>query len=337
MFAMLAGSPAADQSADSRTLGLFDDIVRLQEGDWRDLRAGRTVARTLPVGYGEHLAIVMAGRTTVTSERFLAGVRNSAQLWRGSRVPRSGTIGNPAAPGDVSTMVLSVEDLRAVRTCRPGDCDVKLAASEMTRLKRALQTKDQPWEDAVQQEFRAIVLDRVEAYRRNGVEALPPPHDHQQPVDLKAVFSRLLAATPALPRHAPSIAEYLNRYPRLPLPEGADEVTYWLETGETPKPTVQALHAVLQRRPEGEQVEALVVTRQIFATHYVSGSLSVSALIRDPQDPSRRYLVYVNRSAADGLVGFLSGIRRFVIERRVRSAARGAFEHLRDALERPST
>lgn len=336
LIASLAWNPTTPQSAATpRSLGLFDQMVRLPEADWRELRAGGTIVRTLPVERDDHhLALVMAGRTTVTADQFIAGVRHSARLWRGARVPRSGTFGHPSSLDDVAGMVLSADNLRAVRSCRPADCDIKLSSSEMTRLQQRLHAAGELWQQAAHQEFRAIVLNRIEAYRRGGLSGLPAPHDQEVPTDLQAVFAGLLASTPALARHAPAIARYVEQYPSAPLPPRAHEVQYWLETSETPKPTIQAVHAVIQRQTDGGPIEVLVVSRQIFATHYVNGSLSISGLLRDPVDPAQRYLVYVNRSAIDGLAGFLSGLRRYIIERRIRGAARGAFEHLRAALER---
>lgn len=57
----------------------------------------------------------------------------------------------------------------------------------------------------------------------------------------------------------------------------------------------------------------------------------MTALVRDGSGP--RHLLYLNRVSADGVSGFLSGIRRFFIERRIKSGARGALEWMRRRIE----
>ena len=108
-----------------------------------------------------------------------------------------------------------------------------------------------------------------------------------------------------------------------------------MKTTFTPRPIIQAVQVVIIPKPDGEagNVEVLVISRQVFATHYVDGSLSVSALLSDPADPSRRYLAYVNRTAVDALGGWLTGIKRFFLERRVRGAARALFHTQRERIE----
>lgn len=75
----------------------------------------------------------------------------------------------------------------------------------------------------------------------------------------------------------------------------------------------------------------VVLSRQVLATHYINGSLALTILTRAAPE---RYLVYVNWTDVDGLGGFFSGLRRYFVERRVRSAARRAFETFKERIER---
>jgi hypothetical protein len=71
----------------------------------------------------------------------------------------------------------------------------------------------------------------------------------------------------------------------------------------------------------------------VYATHYISALLSISALLRDERDPSRQYLAYMNRSKLDGLRGWLQGVKRHFVEGRVRSSAEALFETQRQRIE----
>jgi hypothetical protein len=311
---------------------LFGAAGRLSAGDRRDLRAGRTVVRMLEESERSHVAVFVAARIDVTPAQFAERIRNSAALWKGEAVPATGTFSTPVRPEDVADLTLHRKDVDALGDCRPGDCLVKLGAGEIERLRQRAVTDRATWREDVQAEFRRVVLDRIVAYRRGGLRSVPAFHDHAEPVEPEAVFSRLLAVAQSVIAEEPQVAEYFRHYPQRPLPPGALDYIYWVSTSETPRPTVQALHVVVHRRGEGGHAEVVAVSRQVFATHYINGSLAITALLRDPSDPSVRYMVYLNRSAVDGLGGFFSGLKRFFIERRIRGAAKSAFERLKQRI-----
>ena len=75
----------------------------------------------------------------------------------------------------------------------------------------------------------------------------------------------------------------------------------------------------------------LAVSKQVFASHYRDGAMSVTAVTGTG---SERYLVYVHRSHIDVLQGVLGGLVRGVIERRVRNEAPAVLHALRARLER---
>lgn len=329
LVALLLVQSAPPPPSAKNPFSVFGAAADLGADDLRDLRAGRTVVRVLDPATRFDVGVFVAARISVTPAHFVARVQNTAALWQGEAIPATGMFSQPARIDDVASLSLARKDVDALRECRPGDCLMKLTAAEIERVRAAIARRPAAWRDEVQREFRQIVVDRVQAYRHGGPGALQALTDHATPVELAAVFSRLSAATHSLATHAPQVAAYLEQYPRGSLPAGASEHFYWLYTTETPRPTVQVMHVVVHPQPHGELTQALVVSRQILASHYVNGALAVTALVRDPNDPSGQYLVYLNRSEVDGLSGVFSTIRRFFVERRIRGAARSAFERLR--------
>jgi hypothetical protein len=322
------GRPSADAPDLWRLLA---SIAPLDDEERRGLEGGARIVKILDSAEASHLVVFAGSRITVPPQEFAERIRRSAQLWRSPQVPRTGTFSAPVRLDDVAGMKLPPDDVEALRRCRPSACAVKLSAREIARLQAAIAT-GRDWGEAAQREFRQIVIDRIAAYQRGGLSAFDPFHDHDSPIDPRAEFSRILSRAQALTRLAPRLVEYLERYPRTPLPEGADEHMYWMESVHPPKPMIQAWHVVVDRRPPGGTVDAIVLSRQIFATHYLNGSLAMTALVGG--DDGRRYMFYLNRTSADGLDGFLPGLRRFFIERRVRSGARAAFDWVVGRLER---
>jgi hypothetical protein len=74
----------------------------------------------------------------------------------------------------------------------------------------------------------------------------------------------------------------------------------------------------------------LVVGRDVFATHYVDGAWSFTALLR--ATPSN-YLMYLNQSDVDLLDTWYGGLVRRVAERRLREEAVDVLNGLRRRLE----
>jgi hypothetical protein len=75
--------------------------------------------------------------------------------------------------------------------------------------------------------------------------------------------------------------------------------------------------------------EVLVVSRDIFATRYTSGSFILTMLFRDRDSASRRYLVYVNRTWVDGV----RALWRPFVEHRIKGQARKVFAAVRERIE----
>ena len=76
-----------------------------------------------------------------------------------------GRFSDPPTPADLHNLSLDERDLEAIRECTPGDCGLKLSAPEIEALKSAAESGGSGWHEAVQQEFRRLVVARVNLYR----------------------------------------------------------------------------------------------------------------------------------------------------------------------------
>jgi hypothetical protein len=80
----------------------------------------------------------------------------------------------------------------------------------------------------------------------------------------------------------------------------------------------------------------LIAQKQIYASHYFYGGLSVTLVLQDPQDtnPPATYVVYANRSRGDLLKGGFGGLRRRVAEQAVTSSSEDLLSRIKQALEK---
>ncbi len=78
--------------------------------------------------------------------------------------------------------------------------------------------------------------------------------------------------------------------------------------------------------------EVVVAGKAVFATHYMDGSLAVTAIVRGGPT-SRTYLAYLNRSDVDVLGGPFGGLARWMMQRRLKADASVVLQGLARRLE----
>ncbi|MBI2189436.1 MAG: hypothetical protein HYU37_20255 [Acidobacteria bacterium] len=290
------------------------------------LQAGAAIVTLLPATSRE-LGVAAAVRIDAPPERLIAWMTHIEALRRSRYVPVIARLSNPPRLDDLAALALDRDELDDLRRCRPGDCAIKLSAAEMVRLQQHVRGAPGR-DDDVQQEFRRIVLDRVEAYLQGGDAALPPYNDKRLPVSPASAFA-LLVERLGLAR-PPGLAEYLQAFPRTVRPDVIDSFLYWSKETFGAKPIVNVTHVVLLQSDDPGAPPALAVSKQVFATHYRDAAVSLTAVTARGPD---RYLLYVHRSHIDVLQGFFGGLARRVIEGRIRDEAAAVLDAVRRRLE----
>jgi hypothetical protein len=307
----------------------FRPTVIVTEDERRRLGRGEPVARVLPAD-GREVAIFAAVSVKIDPDRLVAWMRNVAAFKKSRYVLAIQRFGDPPRAEDLAALNLDKEDLEDIRKCRRGDCSLKLGSAEMESLRRAADGAGADWKPALDGAFRDMVLGRVQAYLQGGHAALPPYEDRRDPVSLDVRFARLLGHTPFLTQGLPQFADALANYPRASTPD-TESFMYWSKEGLSGKPIVSATHVSIIRHDDGVRPDVLVAGKGIFATHYMTASLGLTALVRGTNGSN--YLVYLNRSEVDVIGGFFGGIVRMVMERRLKSEASELLRGLRTRLE----
>ena len=129
----------------------------------------------------------------------------------------------------------------------------------------------------------------------------------------------------------PEFAAYLEQYPRATDP-AVESLFYWSKDRLDGKAEISVTQIAIVQSNDPSLPEALAAGKQVFATHYVNGSLSLTAVIRDPED-GRHYLAYLNRSDLDMIGGLFGGLVRRIIEHRVKNDVPAVLRGLRTRIE----
>ncbi|HUF49111.1 MAG TPA: hypothetical protein VMM93_14940 [Vicinamibacterales bacterium] len=332
MLVMLDTTPAGTAAVCPDPFAFLGPTITLGARDRSRLEAGAALVRILP-GEGKEIAVLSAVAVDFDADRLAAWMRRIEDLKKSDHVPAVGRFSTPPILEDVATHVLEDKDLDRLRNCRPGRCDLKLTADEIARLPAEWPRDEARWKADAQVIFRRLVLDRIVSYRASGHAAIGTYADGHTDTPLPDIARRLLERSPYLVAGVPSLVDYYTNYPSAILP-GAESFVYWSTDRFGGRPVTSATHMVLLR-PVGPEMPALIVAgKQIFATHYQNGSLSLTLLLRGC-DGSRNYLVYVSRSEVDVIRGMMGWLARRIIQGRVEDEAAEVLRALRDRLSQP--
>ncbi|MGE5246616.1 MAG: hypothetical protein ACM3SQ_20500 [Betaproteobacteria bacterium] len=298
-----------------RALAFLQPSIRMTSDERRDLSRDRVVSRVLSAPNNE-VAVIGVTAVNVPGSELLHASRDIRRLRRSPQVLAMGRLSTPPQLSDFDGLQLDKEDLESIRVCVPGDCGVKLADGEMQELEAAAQGAD--WQDRLQRAFRAVLLERVREYLRGGLAAVPDTHGHADPVSQQASFAAVLRRSSFLAREAPALDAYLEQGPADP-PSGIEWYLYWSKEKYAGKAVVRVAHVAMMSVDGGAAgPQAVVVEKQVFATHYIDAFLGVTT-IASAGDGMPNYLTYVNRSKVDFLGGFFGPIKRAIARREIES------------------
>jgi len=266
----------------------------LSPADRRALERGEVISRTIEGSSGQ-IGVFAVSRIDVTAETLVVTARAIEDLKRSDFVKAIKRFSDPPRIEDLDALVLPPKEIQAALACRRGSCALKLTAAEIEQLHEAAAAGGDR-DDRAQRAFRRIVLARASAY----LDAGPP--------DLAPLAGR-------------------------PVRDGIESFLYWSqETYGSGKPVVLVTHVnILPPASSGEP--AIVIARQVFATHYFTGGVAVTAITTDAAT-GNRFLIYRNNSSVDLLGGILGPIRRAVLESRLKRDVPGIIGKLRARLEK---
>jgi len=309
----------------------FQPPVTVDFSDRQRLARGDVIVRVLPARDGE-LSVFAASRLDVSPEALVTWTHAIAQLKQSAFVLAIRRFSDPPVLEDLNGLILDEGDVDAIARCRAGDCAVHLGAREIQSLRAAAAAAGQSWRAAIRQEFRRAVLERVNAYRADGLAGLPPYAHRREPVRPEDALAAILRGSPYLGERLPHVAARLKDAPHGDLP-GGESFLYWSkEQYGTGKRVISVTHVDIVRPDAPGAPAVLVLGKEIFATHYRSGSLGVTTVVEDAAH-GLRYLVYINRSQVDVLSGLFGGLKRKLIEGRLTDESAAIVRTIRQRLE----
>jgi hypothetical protein len=298
---------------------------------------GRPVAKVLSWGKASEVYVFGAVHVNGSASTYAKAARDVNRLAGTPGYLGVGELAPTATAADLTALALDPDDVKALKSCKEGSCDVQLPATSIQAFRDEVNWSQPDAADQVNRLARTKVLDLVRAYRSGGNAALGTYRDKEHPARVAEQFAMMIGRSAALPEVIPDFRRYLLDYPAVDLP-GSDNFFFWEKVDFGLKPTIRVNHAVSYKTTTKNGDADIVAIKQLYATHYFHTALDVSVCLTDT-GPSPRgfYLVTLKGSDQEGLTGMKGSILRKLVVDKTRSALERALTSIKETVEQSST
>lgn len=287
----------------------------LTEKDWETVDKGGVAAKTLPPSNPREVVVLGAiWVPRAAAGCFVQQLEDIEKFKTGPLVQRVHKISDPPTPANFQTLQLTPDEIESLEACRPGKCRLKLPANAIGTTR-------------TEQDLRAWLFDYLQTYRKLGNPALVQYDSAPVVARLSVDLAQILDAKPSIRDLSGEAFRYLSQYPKSPPADSIlREFLYWSTENFGLKPVTSLTHVHIFQQTRA----AIAASKQIYANHYMDASLGLSFAVDAPEEDGM-YLVYLNRTRIDLLQGWLGGIRKIFLRRRLLNGFR---DNLREAATR---
>jgi hypothetical protein len=268
------------------------------------LMSGGPITKLLDSDAGKEIAIFGAIWIDGSRAQYVRRVKDIENFERGGAFRITKRISDPPRLDDFAQLELPADDVKDLRSCKVGDCELKLGAKSLNELRAGVHWGTPREKAEAEAVFRRRALEYVTAYRQGGNKQLAVYRDADDPVFVANEFRSMIERAPALVA-MPDLLRYLLEYPSATL-EGSSDFFYWQEAQFGLKPTIRINHFIIQDRPES----TVIASKMLYASHYFWTALELRVLLPDPSRGAGFWFVTISRSRSDGLSGFVGRLIR---------------------------
>ena len=306
------------------------DIRQLSADDRRRLLAGESVPFTVAERTDRDLAGGVMVYVATPFTRVAELLAESELAVREPGIAGWGALGERAGPEALAKLRLGPAEADELLDARPGSV-WNLSGAEMDAMRAARAAvggaaKTAPAE-AASARYRALLLQRAQAYRAGGLGAIEP-YARRGGIATDPAGELRVAADDARPlgAAAPALVEALLNYPALQHAERVSRL-YWIERRLQGRVAPILVHQMVEVRPE----LVLHLERHFFVGHSYNSSQTLTGAF--PWG-SGTLLFTVGRVSTDLVTGLGGDMKRAIGRRQLRGDLAGRVDRLRGAVAR---
>ena len=325
----IATTAAMGQSAEPSKF--FREYVGLTENQISEIHNGKAIAKILESQTPDEVFVFGAVYVKAAPESYLKLASDIEALRKLPNYLAIQKFSEPPQLSDLEGFTLEEEDIKELRNCRPGHCEVQLPSEAMEAFQRSVNWSGPDVATQVNALARKMALEALSGYQQGGNAALGTYRDKNHPAAVGDTFQSLLSRSKALPIYMPDLDRYLLEYPRANSDNIQSEF-YWEKVNFGLKPTLRILQAIVYRGTDPTGPAYAVAVKQLYSSHYFETALDLTVCVRD-QQRSGMYLITLKGSAQAGLTGLKGGIVRKVAVDKTRSSLEKALGTIKTRLE----
>jgi hypothetical protein len=155
-------------------IGLSDDQIATIDG-------GRAVVKTLPSKTPAEVFIFGATHVNAAPEDYLKFAFDMSRLRSLPSYLGVRRFSNPPTLSDLEGFTLEPGDIKNLKDCRPGKCDVQVSREAMLQLQKAVDWSAPDVAKQVNERVRKMALEVLVRYQERGNSALEIYHDKSPP------------------------------------------------------------------------------------------------------------------------------------------------------------
>ena len=330
---LLAFSVSAHLVARTPPLSIFTRLGLTAE-EIAAVDAGRPVAKVLPWGGPSEVYVFGAVHVDGSPETYLKAARDVRRLSGTPGYLAIGELRDDPVVADLNAMTFEPDDVKALKHCREGACDVQLPTTSIQAFRDGVDFSRPDAAEQANAMARPMVLQLLRSYQEGGHRMLGEYRDKQNPARIADQFETMVGRASLLPDVIPELRRYLLDYPNATLANG-DSFFYWEKVAFGLKPTIRVNHAVIYHgRADGHDFGAVAV-KQLYATHYFHTALDVSVCVNDVAGGTARgfYLLTLKGSQQEGLTGVKGSMLRKIVVGKTRQSLESALASIKRTVE----
>ena len=260
------------------------------------------IVAKLPVGEdAQEIAAMGVVHIAVPKAFFIKKVHDlESVIWR-TAFKQRGVFSKPPAISDMASFQLPESSMEVMRSCKPGNCKIKLPGNAIEYLKTFDWSKTD-WKNELNDLFRKGIVSYIKQYTEHGNPKLVTYGDKPKPQFLSEGLERILQHSPYVHKYVPELPPNLLKYPH-EAPKGVEELFYWAIEDLGLRPVTEIHHLVVYDRPQTGTT--VIAEKQIYSSHYFWARFLLTAIIEEGvgnESPSI-YAFYLDRCLLDDKLG----------------------------------
>ena len=203
-------------------------VVRLNPQERKQLLAGSPLAKHLDADPAKEVAVFGAIWIAAPIPKYIAALQDIENFEKGGGFRVTKRVSEPARTQDFAQLVLPDEDVQDLKSCKVGDCELKVSAEALTRLRKEVDWTKSDAKAQLERFVRTMAVEYVNGYREGGNARLAVYRDTTNPTFVANEFRELVKGMPELAAYVPDMRQYLLDYPK-PAARPTTSFIYWQE------------------------------------------------------------------------------------------------------------